>query len=119
MGALPAGESKLKVARTASGGYRLRVEGRGTMRESRAAEAFALSCLPEGDGPVVFDLAACEYLDSTFQGCLLELQRKFGRGPGSRFAVANPSEKVRKLLTAAHVDRFINVTSDRPEAIGE
>jgi anti-anti-sigma regulatory factor len=101
----------LKVARTADG-YRLRMEGRGTMRESRAAHAFAMRCLPETSARVVFDLSACDYLDSTFQGCLLDLQRSFGRGPTSRFAVANPSEKVRKLLSAAHVDRFINITTD-------
>jgi anti-anti-sigma regulatory factor len=116
--ALPAGESKLKVARTANG-YRLRMEGRGTMRESRAAQAFAMQSQPEGGGQVVFDLSACDYLDSTFQGCLLELQRAFGRGPDSRFSVANPSEKVRKLMHAAHVDRFITLTDRSPDPIGE
>jgi anti-anti-sigma regulatory factor len=115
---LPAVESKLKVARTADG-YRLRMEGRGTMRESRAAHAFAMRCLPESSARVVFDLSACDYLDSTFQGCLLELQRSFGRGSTSRFAVANPSEKVRKLLGAAHVDRFINITTDAPKPVCE
>jgi anti-anti-sigma regulatory factor len=115
---LPAVEPKLKVARTADG-YRLRMEGRGTMRESRAALAFAMRCLPESNARVVFDLSACDYLDSTFQGCLLELQRSFGRGPTSRFGVANPSEKVRKLLSAAHVDRFINITTDAPQPVCE
>lgn len=118
MSALPAGESKLKVARTANG-YRLRVEGRGTMRESRAAQAFAMQSQPSGGGQVVFDLSACDYLDSTFQGCLLELQRAFGRGPDSRFAIANPSDKVAKLLHNAHVDRFIHITTNCPEPIGD
>jgi anti-anti-sigma regulatory factor len=110
--------SALKIGRT-SEGYRLRVEGRGTMRESRAAQAFALKCKDEPNARVAMDLSACEYLDSTFQGCLLELQREYGQGAGSRFSVANPSEKVKKLLNAAHVDRHLNFTGEAPAVVGE
>src|SRR5205807_5421520 len=119
MGALPAVESKLKVGRTTDGGYRLRVEGRGTMRESRAAHEFIMRCLPEDGRRVTVDLSACEYLDSTFQGCLIELQKRFGRGAGSRFAVANPSAACRKLLGMAHVDRFLNIVAACPDVVGE
>ncbi len=110
--------SKLTVGRTDTG-YRLHVEGRGTMRESRAAHAFAMRCKDEPDRRVVMDLSACEYLDSTFQGCLLELQRAFGPGASSRFAVAKPSAKVKALLEAAHVDRHLNFIDDVPAVVGE
>jgi hypothetical protein len=112
-------ESRLKVGRTADGGYRMRVEGRGTMRESRAAHEFVMRCLPETDHHVTVDLSGCEYLDSTFQGCLLDLQKQFGRGAASRFAVANPSPACLKLLGMAHVDRFLNIVTACPDVVGE
>jgi anti-anti-sigma regulatory factor len=118
MAALPAGDSKLQVGRTANG-FVLRVQGRGTMRESRVAHEFAMRCLPDAGSQMTIDLSACDYLDSTFQGCLLDLQKRFGRGAASRFAVANPSDKCRKLLGAAHVDRFLNLTTNAPQAVGE
>ena len=116
--ATAASMSRVKFGRT-SGGYRLRVEGKGTMRESRAAHDFAMACLGETERQVVADLSACDYLDSTFQGCLIILQRSFGNGADSRFSIANPSEKCRKLLAISHLDRFLNIRDECPEVIGE
>jgi hypothetical protein len=33
----------------------------------------------------VFDLSACEYLDSTFLGCLMDVYRRFGRTQPQRY----------------------------------
>src|SRR5689334_5995318 len=60
--------SVVKVGRTTSG-YRLRVEGTGTMRESPAVGEFAERSLRDGTSTLVVDLSACDYLDSTFLGC--------------------------------------------------
>ena len=72
MAALPAGASKLQVGRIENG-FILRVQGRGTMRESRVAHEFAMRCLPDATSQMMIDLSGCDYLDSTFQGCLLDL----------------------------------------------
>jgi anti-anti-sigma regulatory factor len=110
--------SVLKVGRTATGCV-LRVEGRGTMRESRAAHELAIRCLPESTCTVAIDLSDCENLDSTFLGCLIDLQRRFGRGATSRFSVASPSEKCRRLFEIAQVQRALNITRESPSILGE
>ena len=91
MGAKPVTVSGLLIGITATG-YRLRVQGKGTMRQSPAALAFGMRCHAEADRNLALDLSTCEYLDSTFQGCLVQLQRAFGSGAGSRFSVTHPSE---------------------------
>ena len=110
--------SFLKVGRTETGCV-LRVEGRGTMRESKAAHELAVRCVPESGVTVAVDLSVCDNLDSTFLGCLIDLQRRFGRGSGSRFSVASPSEKCRRLFETAQVLRVLNITSDCPTTAGE
>src|ERR1041384_4057628 len=77
--------STLKVAPTENG-CMIRIEGRGTMLESTAAKNVALATLKGDDcAAVVFDLSACDYLDSTFLGCIAELHRGFGRSAPPRF----------------------------------
>jgi anti-anti-sigma regulatory factor len=110
--------SFLKVGRTATGCI-LRVEGRGTMRESKAAHELAVRCIPESGFTVAVDLSDCDNLDSTFLGCLIDLQRRFGRGSESRFSVASPSDKCRRLFETAQVQRALNVTPDHPEVLGD
>ena len=110
--------SLLKVGRTATGCI-LRVEGRGTMRESKAAHELAIRCVGESDFTVAVDLSECENLDSTFLGCLIDLQRRFGRGSGSRFSVVSPSEKCRRLFETAQVHRALNIVSECPEVLGD
>jgi len=110
--------SFLKVGRTETGCI-LRVEGRGTMRESKAAHELAVRCVPESGVTVAVDLSDCENLDSTFLGCLIDLQRRFGRGTGSRFSVTAPSERCRRLFETAQVQRVLNITPDSPTPMGE
>src|SRR5579875_1841293 len=60
----------LAFARTESG-YRLRVQGRGTMPQSHCVQNFVAEALAKDDRVVVLDLSEADYLDSTFLGCLL------------------------------------------------
>ena len=73
----------LKVARTSTG-YCVRIEGRGTMRESPAAAEFVLRSLEKAPAPgITVDLSGCDYLDSTFLGCLVEMQRRLTKTPAA------------------------------------
>ena len=108
----------LKVAGTA-GGYCIRVEGRGTMRESRSAAEFAAGPLAEPGVAVVVDLSACDYLDSTFLGCLVDLHRRAGKTNPPRFRVFAPPEKVRTLLYPMRLDLVFKATPEPPQVVGE
>lgn len=110
--------SALKLGRT-DHGYCVRVEGRGTMRESRSVHAFAEHALADPATTLVVDLSACEYLDSTFLGSLLDLHRHYGKTRDAqgrpRFMLARLSEPCRKLLASMRIDRLVAITEDAPD----
>src|SRR4051812_5597953 len=75
----------LHVAPTTNGCV-IRVEGRGTMKESPAARAVAMQTLSaEPTTSVVVDLNSCDYLDSTFLGCLAQMYNRFDLHEPKRF----------------------------------
>ena len=125
----------LKVARTPTG-YCVRIEGRGTMRESRSASEFVARAADSNPPPtVVVDLSACDHLDSTFLGCLVEMQRRVSKAsgspgvpgpsgvpavaPGPRFVVSASPEKVKKLLSPTKLDLALKRTAEPPQVSGE
>src|SRR4051794_28214604 len=108
---------RLQVGRT-DGGYRIRVEGKGTLRESPAFQGFAERALDNGPGTLRLDLAACQHLDSTFLGCLIGLHRRYGLGQPPRFAIAESSQ-ARLLLAPTRLDSFLNLTEGCPEFTSE
>jgi anti-anti-sigma regulatory factor len=117
--------SQLKVARTPTG-FCLRVEGRGTMRESRPAAEFVSQSLAASPAPtIVVDASACDHLDSTFLGGLVEMQRRAARAPaapgfaGPPFVVSAPPEKVRKLLSPTRLDAVLKTTAEPPQVVGD
>jgi len=110
--------SALKVARTPAG-HCVRVEGRGTMRESRTASEFAARSLAVPGATVVVDLSACDHLDSTFLGCLVEIQKRAGTASPPRFLVSASPEKVRKLLAPTKLDMVVKTTAQPPEVLGD
>jgi anti-anti-sigma regulatory factor len=105
----------LKFGRTEAG-YRLRIEGRGTMLESRPAQTFVGEALASPDALVVIDLSACDYLDSTFLGCLLGLHRQFG---AARLRIAAPPERTRKLFGPTKLDVVLQISAELPALIGD
>jgi hypothetical protein len=108
----------LVVGRTASG-YRLRVEGRGTLRESPAAHEFARLVLDTEDVTLVFALESCDYLDSTFLGSLVDLHRRYAKQEPPRFLLAASPEKRQRLLGPNHLDQLLKTIEDDPEVRGE
>ena len=116
---MAAAASMIRVAPTEDGCC-VRVDGRGTMAESPSAEAVAMRTL--GGDPqtrVVFDLSNCDYLDSTFLGCIVHLFREHGAKKPSRFFVAAPPDRRKKLLGACRLDMLIPSLDAAPAAAGE
>ena len=109
--------SAMTVGRTAEG-HRIRVGGKGTMRESPAVREFAAQALDGGSGSLVLDLSACDYLDSTFLGCLVVLHKHYGRGCPARFAVAVPSESCRRLMALNKLETFLPIVGESPRVLG-
>ncbi len=67
---------------------------------------------------LVVDLAGCDYLDSTFLGCLVDLHKHYGMRQPSRFTVVAPPEAAHRLLGPTHLDRFLHIADAVPETIG-
>lgn len=83
----------------------VRIVGRGTMHESPAFRKLVeanLNC-----GPVIFDAERCEYLDSTFLGCLIGLQKKSEQSRG-RFAIAASHEVQLKLFSLSSLYKYFD-----------
>ena len=110
-------QGKLIWGRSADG-YVIRVDGRGTVRESPALRELGTSCLDgDVDARLTVDLSQCEFLDSTFLGCLVALQ-KLGTGVGQeRFVIAAPVERRKALLSATVFDQFFNQTDVLPSPL--
>ena len=114
----------LKIAPTDTGCV-IRVEGEGTMGQSPAAREVALNTLAaDPKATVVFDLSACEYLDSTFLGCLMDVYRRFGRAQPpapaqpQRYFIAADAPTRKKLLGPTHIDRLIPTMDSAPAPCG-
>jgi hypothetical protein len=109
----------LKVGRT-SEGFCVRIEGRGTSRESPAVLGlFIVQILDDADCTVVIDLKSCEYLDGKFLDSLVDLQRHYGSGQPPRFVITAPPEVCSRLFSPFCPDIPRDVVGDCPEVIGE
>ncbi len=106
----------LTIHRTASG-YLFRIAGRGTMRESPSVRDFVCGAIEDG-ADVVLDLSACEYLDSTFLGCLVMLHER-GKSCDGSFAVFADESVREKLLGSVRLHRFLTFTDECPNCIGD
>jgi anti-anti-sigma factor len=113
-----AAAAKLTLTKTADG-FVLRVDGRGTIRESPALREVGMSCLnQESSDKLTVDLSCCDFMDSTFLGCLVALHKRGSRvGPG-RFWIAAPPEHRHALLSATSLDRYFTQIDDTPPPVG-
>jgi anti-anti-sigma regulatory factor len=108
-------ECTLKVARTGDG-YRIRIEGRGTSEDSRSLDAFVSQCcLADNDAQIMVDLSACEYLDSTFLGCLVTLNRAYQDAGKTRFQILADNERRTELLAPTRIDQLLQFADTDPE----
>jgi anti-anti-sigma regulatory factor len=109
-----AARSVVEVGRTAEG-FLLRIVGRGTMRESLAFHDHVIDCLVQESIKLAVDLDECNYLDSTFLGCLVNLHRRLG---ADRLLLVACEERRRQLLSAMKLDRLFSTIDSPPETIG-
>ena len=108
-------QSELLIGSTDEGAV-VRVVGRGTMQESLAFQAAVKACFQSSARLVVFDATECEYLDSTFLGCLIGLQKASERC-GSRFAIAaSPSKRI-QLFSTSSLDHYFEFVEIAPESL--
>ena len=99
-------------------GFVMRIVGRGTFTESPVFREFVARCLDMESGPhVVIDITQCDYLDSTFMGCLIWLH-KYAES-GSRLKFYATPEKTRELFSFCMLDRVLNIVDARPEPTDE
>jgi anti-sigma B factor antagonist len=97
-------------------GVTVKVQGAGTMSESRVVHAFAEEVLKQPEQRVVIDLHACTYLDSTFLGGLVSLMKRHGE---QRFAIYAPADQRRLLFSVSRLDQLLPFVTDPPPAAGE
>lgn len=105
----------LSVGQTRNG-ILIRIDGRGTARESPTFERLVTDALQQDCDAIGVDLTDCEYLDSTFMGCLVTLHRKSRDVPGDPFViVAAPATRTR-LFHTVRLDKVLHFV-DRGEPL--
>ncbi|QDU96700.1 STAS domain-containing protein [Lignipirellula cremea] len=110
-------QNALRVSRTDSG-YVVHIPCRGTMRESHAMHAFADSVVREICS-LTINLQDCNYLDSTFLGCLVAFQRRLGCVDGEpRLKLAASPAKVKQLLDPLKLSQLFQRVDDAPPTMG-
>jgi anti-anti-sigma regulatory factor len=107
--------SELLVGNTADG-LVIRLVGRGTMQESLAFRAAADS---NGAGDVIFDAMQCDYLDSTFLGCLIGIKKACEQTPSRRFLIRACNATQVKLFSTSSLDKYFDFVETCPEPVGE
>ena len=95
-------------------GFIIRVQGRGTSNDSPTLANFVRDCFSMDNTSVAVDLLGCTYLDSTFLGCLLTLQRQ---GKEERFCVVADEATRTRLLAATGLDGYLKLISKAPRSL--
>jgi anti-anti-sigma factor len=93
------------------------VVGWGTMKQSLPVRRCAEQRLAQGACVLRMDLRHCTYLDSTFLGTLLTLQRSARRQGDKQLILVCPSPNCCRLLQQLGIDdAFTTETADEPDA---
>jgi anti-sigma B factor antagonist len=85
------------------------VEGQGTMNQSLPLRRFVEQSLAEQAKNVWVDLRHCTYIDSTFLGTFLFLQRAVARRGCGEFRLISPSPQCTELFRQMGVVEVFNV----------
>lgn len=91
----------------------------GVIKLGESAEFFARTldrALEEEEGNVLVDFSGINYIDSTGIGELVGYLGRF-RDLGRKLILVNPSEKIRKLLAIAQLDKLFTIYDDLDEAL--
>jgi anti-anti-sigma regulatory factor len=108
--------AELLVGRVSTG-LVIRIVGRGTMQESLAFRAVAES--NKDNGVIIFDAMQCNYLDSTFLGCLVGIKKACEQTPSRRFVIWACKATRVKLFSTSSLDKYFDFIDECPETIDE
>ena len=93
--------------------FLVRVIGHGTYHLSPTFRDFVSSCL-DCDALVVVDLTDCDFLDSTFLGCLLGLHKLRQHAVPPRLLVHAPGHLGTRLFSTTMLDRILDFVDELP-----
>lgn len=96
-------------------GLVIRIAGRGTMQESLAFRA-AVEHSPAA-AVVVFDAMQCDYVDSTFLGCLIWMKKACEGSPKRQFVIAASKATRIKLFSTTTLGGYFDFVDDCPEPV--
>jgi anti-anti-sigma regulatory factor len=68
-------------------------------------------------GTVVFDASRCDYLDSTFLGCLIGLKKSCEGAAQRRFLIAASSATRTRLFCTSSLDRYFDFVDACPASL--
>ncbi len=89
------------------------------MNESPALREFAAQAFDtQRPGSLAIDLTACEYLDSTFLGCIAGIWRRRHGEPMFNLIVCAPPDTRRRLLGATRLDTVLHCQDAPPQPTG-
>jgi anti-anti-sigma regulatory factor len=98
-----------------SDGLVVRIVGRGTMQESLALRAAVEGSLDTSI--VVFDATLCDYVDSTFLGCLIWVKKACEQAAACQFVIAASAATRVKLFSASSLDQYFDFVDASPEPL--
>ena len=98
-----------------SKGLIIRIVGRGTMLESPAFRA-AVEHSPLA-AIVVFDAMQCDYVDSTFLGCLIWTKKACERSSERKFVIAASNATRIKLFSTSSLSGYFDFVDACPEPV--
>lgn len=82
-------------------GFLIKVIGRGTMQFCSDLFDFAIAQIEESEnkmGNIYYDFSDTVYMDSSFIGLMVSIDKKLQAASGARIIVLNPSQKVKEIL---------------------
>jgi anti-anti-sigma factor len=106
--------SRFEIAQSPDGVI-IRVAGQGTMRQSPGFRQFVASLCNAGQN-VWLDLTGCDYLDSTFLGCLISLHRAARQQAPASFGVVVDEAARQRLFSINSLDQFLDIKPTCPAA---
>lgn len=108
-------DCELRIGRL-DNGLLIRVVGRGTMQVCPALRViFEASDAKR----VCFDANECQYLDSTFLGCLVGMKKASQAAGDRHFQIAASPETRRRLFSPTGLAQYFEFVDSCPEVVGE
>jgi anti-anti-sigma regulatory factor len=85
----------------------LKVNGYGSFKEGPSVKRFGLAAIDTGCTYIIFDMSACQGMDSTFMGVMAELAMRMHDEINGQTVAMNLSSKTYTLLKTLGLNRLI------------